>query len=165
MDASIVLVDNEPKFLVAYERLLRGLGCTAFCAQRLSDAIPYVLSPHVALVVVEPRLVDGDGLELIRMARRTRPPGSGIVITAFPSQMGARQAGEAGAAGTLRSRSLVVCSWGSPRDCLGRGAPPVADGWLVRFPLREKPSRRDGARWRSPEGDSRLQGVGTGGTG
>lgn len=98
MDVSIVLVDNEPKFLVAYERLLRGLGCTTFCALRLSDAIPYVLSPHVALVVVEPRLVDGDGLELIRMARRTRPPGSGIVITAFPSQVGARQAGEAGAA-------------------------------------------------------------------
>jgi DNA-binding response OmpR family regulator len=101
VDVSIVLVDNEPKFLVAYERLLRGLGCTTFCAQRLSDAIPYVLSPHVALVVVEPRLADGDGLELIRMARRTRPQGSGIAITAFPSQVGARQAGEAGAAGYL----------------------------------------------------------------
>jgi DNA-binding NtrC family response regulator len=101
VDASIVLVDNAPKFLVAYERLLRGLGCTTFCAQRLSDAIPYVLSPHVALVVVEPRLVDGDGLELIRMARRTRPPSSGIVITAFRSQVGARQAGEASAAGYL----------------------------------------------------------------
>jgi hypothetical protein len=72
VDASIVLVDNEPKFLVANERLHRGLGCTTFCAQRLSDAIPYVLSPHVALVFVEPRLVDGDGLtHFLRVASGT----------------------------------------------------------------------------------------------
>ncbi len=101
VNASIVLVDNEPKFLAAYEWLLRGLGCTTFCAQRLGEAIPYVASPRVALVVVEPHLIDGDGLDLIRMARRLRPPGSGIVITAFPSEMGARQAEEAGAAGYL----------------------------------------------------------------
>jgi CheY-like chemotaxis protein len=80
LDASIVLVDSEPKFLVAFERLLRRLRCQTLCAQRLSEALQYLSSAHIALVVVEPCLVDGDGLELVRIARRMRPPASAIVI-------------------------------------------------------------------------------------
>ncbi len=101
MDASIVLVDNESKYLVAYERLLRPLRCKILCAQRRSDALSFLSAPRIAIVVVEPCLADGDGLELIRMARTMRPPASGIVVTAFPSPLGARRAGDAGAAGYL----------------------------------------------------------------
>ena len=75
-----MLVDSEPKFLVAFERLLRRLRCQTLCAQRLSEALQYLSSAHIALVVVEPCLVDGDGLELVRIARRMRPPASAIVI-------------------------------------------------------------------------------------
>lgn len=101
MDASIVLVDNESKHLVAYERLLRPLRCKILCAQRRSDALPFLSAPRIAIVVVEPCLADGDGVELIRMARKMRPPASGIVVTAFPSPLGARRVGDAGAAGYL----------------------------------------------------------------
>lgn len=101
VDASILLVDNEPRLLVAYERLLRGLGCKVLCAQRLREALQCFSSPSIALIIVDPCLVDGDGLELVRVGRRMQPPASGIVMAALPSPDGARRATEAGAVGYL----------------------------------------------------------------
>ena len=122
MDASIVLVDNESKYLVAYERLLRPLRCKILCAQRRSDALPFLSAPRIALVVVEPCLADGDGLELILIGRTLRPPESGIVVTAFPSRWERGGPATQGPQGISRSHSLIVSLLHSRRDSSRHGS-------------------------------------------
>jgi len=101
MTSSIVIVDNEPDLLVTYERFLRGCGFKILAARSREEAFPHLASDGVALVVTEARLPDGDGLELIRIARGKQPPASGIVVTAFPSRVESRRAREVGAAAYL----------------------------------------------------------------
>jgi DNA-binding response OmpR family regulator len=87
----ILVVDDEADLVVTYERLLRRRGYSVVSARSCRDGLLVVEREPLALVIADLRLPDGDGLDLVRAARRTPTPTPAIVVTGFVSE-GARTA-------------------------------------------------------------------------
>jgi CheY-like chemotaxis protein len=95
--APVLVVDSDPELLASYERLLQRFGCRVFSARSRREALRYLSCERVRLVVVDVRLSDGDGLDVVRIARGTRMPPVVIIVTGSPADGTGRQAFEAGA--------------------------------------------------------------------
>jgi two-component system response regulator PilR (NtrC family) len=98
----ILLVDDEVDLVSTYERLLRRRGYRAVSAHSCRDGLVVVEREPLALVVTDLRLPDGDGLDIVRAARATKPsPTPSLVVTAFGSEASRAAALAAGASGYL----------------------------------------------------------------
>jgi two-component system response regulator PilR (NtrC family) len=98
----ILLVDDEVDLVSTYERLLRRRGYRAVSAHSCRDGLVVVEREPLALVVTDLRLPDGDGLDIVRAARATKPsPTPSLVVTAFASEASRAAALAAGASGYL----------------------------------------------------------------
>jgi DNA-binding response OmpR family regulator len=65
------------------------------------DALAILETEPLAMVIVDLRLPDGDGLDVVRAARERRHPLPVIVVTGFASEQSRRQALGAGATAYL----------------------------------------------------------------
>jgi two-component system response regulator PilR (NtrC family) len=98
----ILVVDDEPDLVKTYERLLQHKGYRVVSAGSCRDGLVVVEREPLALVLTDIRLPDGDGLDIVRAARRTTPsPTPTLVITGFASEAGRAAALAAGASGYL----------------------------------------------------------------
>ncbi|HEY7540821.1 MAG TPA: response regulator [Methylomirabilota bacterium] len=98
----ILLVDDEADLLSTYERLLRRSGYRVVSAGSCRDGLLMVAREPLALVVTDLRLPDGDGLDIVRAARRTSPkPTPALVVTGFASEASRTASLAAGASGYL----------------------------------------------------------------
>jgi DNA-binding response OmpR family regulator len=81
--APILVVDDEADLVANYERLLRRKGFQVVSAGTRGDGLALVERAPIALLITDLRLPDGDGLDLVRAARRlpTPPPSTGIGST------------------------------------------------------------------------------------
>jgi two-component system, cell cycle sensor histidine kinase and response regulator CckA len=73
--ANILVVDDDPKTLLAMEALLSGPGRKIITAASGKDALRYLLRHEVALILLDVRMPDIDGFEaaaLIRQRERLR---------------------------------------------------------------------------------------------
>ena len=101
MGPDVLVVEDEKDLVATYERLLRRQGCAITSAATVHDGLVALDTRGFALVIVDVRLPDGSGLEIVRAARRRpdRPPV--IVVTGYPSPESRRDAQEAGATAYL----------------------------------------------------------------
>jgi DNA-binding response OmpR family regulator len=97
----ILVVDDEADFVANYQRLLRRQGYRMISAGSRGDGLVIVEREPLALVITDLRLPDGDGLELVRAARRRPTPTPSIVVTGFASEASRMAALAAGASGYL----------------------------------------------------------------
>jgi len=97
----ILVVDDEADFVANYQRLLRRRGYRVVSAGSRGDGLVIVEREPLALVITDLRLPDGDGLELVRAARRRPTPTPSIVVTGFASEASRMAALAAGASGYL----------------------------------------------------------------
>jgi CheY-like chemotaxis protein len=97
----ILVVDDEADFVANYQRLLRRRGYRVVSAGSRGDGLMIVEREPLALVITDLRLPDGDGLELVRAARRLPTPTPSIVVTGFASEASRMAALAAGASGYL----------------------------------------------------------------
>jgi CheY-like chemotaxis protein len=97
----ILVVDDEADFVANYQRLLRRRGYRVVSAGSRSDGLVIVEREPLALVITDLRLPDGDGLELVRAARRLPTPTPSIVVTGFASEASRMASLAAGASGYL----------------------------------------------------------------
>ena len=97
----ILVVDDEADFVANYQRLLRRRGYRVVSAGSRRDGLGIVEREPLALVITDLRLPDGDGLELVRAARRLPTPTPSIVVTGFASEASRMTALAAGASGYL----------------------------------------------------------------
>ena len=98
----ILIVDDEADLVSTYERLLRRRGYRIVSAGSCREGLLAVEREPLALVVTDLRLQDGDGLDIVRAARRTTPnPTPSLVVTGFASEASRAAALAAGAAGYL----------------------------------------------------------------
>jgi len=97
----ILVVDDEADFVANYQRLLRRRGYRVVSAGSRGDGLVIVEREPLALVITDLRLPDGDGLELVRAARRLPTPTPSIVVTGFGSEASRIAALAAGASGYL----------------------------------------------------------------
>ena len=79
----ILVVEDEPDMAVTYERVLRRAGHRVVTAVSCSEGIRLLESVRPRLVISDLRLPDGDGLEIIRAARKLDPAPPVIAVTAF----------------------------------------------------------------------------------
>lgn len=103
----ILVVDDEIDFVHTYERLLRRLGHCVATASTRAQALAIIGSRPLQLVIADLRLPDGDGLDVVRAARKMPTPV--IVITGYASAASQRQAVEAGAAAYVRKPFGISC--------------------------------------------------------
>src|SRR6266508_1345756 len=97
----ILVVDDEADFVANYQRLLRRQGYRMISAGSRGDGLVIVEREPLALVITDLRLPDGDGLELVRAARRLPTPTPSIVVTGLASGASRMAALAAGASGYL----------------------------------------------------------------
>jgi DNA-binding response OmpR family regulator len=98
----ILIVDDEADLVSTYERLLRRKGYRLVSAGSCREGLLAVEREPLALVLTDLRLPDGDGLDIVRAARRTTPnPTPSLVVTGFASEASRAASLAAGAAGYL----------------------------------------------------------------
>jgi DNA-binding response OmpR family regulator len=97
----ILIVDDEVDLVSTYERLLRRKGYRIVSAGSCREGLLVLEREPLALVVTDLRLPDGDGLDIVRAARRTPTPTPSLVVTGFASEASRVAALAAGAAGYL----------------------------------------------------------------
>jgi DNA-binding response OmpR family regulator len=97
----ILIVDDEVDLVTTYERLLHRKGYRVVSAGSCREGLLVLEREPLALVVTDLRLPDGDGLDIVRAARRTPTPTPSLVVTGFASEASRAAALAAGAAGYL----------------------------------------------------------------
>ena len=81
----VLVVDDEADFLATYDRLLRRQGYEVVTAKSLAAGLAALDLERPSLVISDLRLPDGDGLDVVRAARRGPAPPAVIVVTGYPS--------------------------------------------------------------------------------
>jgi DNA-binding NtrC family response regulator len=93
----ILVVDDEIGMRAALEVSLRRAGWRVETATGAEDGIRRFVSGRHDLVITDMRLLDGDGLQVMREVRKLRPATPVMLLTAYGSIPGAVQAMKAGA--------------------------------------------------------------------
>jgi DNA-binding NtrC family response regulator len=94
--AVVLVVDDEADLAESCARLLRRRGYRVVMADSCATGRAALTGTSPELLVSDVRLPDGDGLDLVRVANRLRPPVTAIVMSGYLSpsdQMEARAAG------------------------------------------------------------------------
>ena len=97
----VLVVDDETDFLATYERLFGRQGYEVITATSRAAGLAAVRAAagqhRLDLVISDLRLPDGDGLDVVRAARKATNPPPVIVVTGYPSDETRRAATAAGA--------------------------------------------------------------------
>ncbi|MDZ7642194.1 MAG: sigma-54 dependent transcriptional regulator [Desulfurivibrio sp.] len=80
---TILVVDDEPNYLVILEELLREEGYEVFCAESGRQALEIIEQSDLDLVITDMRMPGLDGLELLKASKERRPELPVMMITAF----------------------------------------------------------------------------------
>jgi DNA-binding response OmpR family regulator len=115
----VLVIDDEVDLLQTYERVLRRMGCDVITAERGHEGLTIAQSRHVALVIIDLKLPDIDGLAVVRALRAGPDPPPVIVVTGFVSAQTRRAALDAGAAGYLGKPFSVLALAVLVRNLLG----------------------------------------------
>jgi two-component system response regulator RegA len=82
-DMSLLIVDDDKPFLQRLARAMETRGYTVDTADTVAEGIRKVEASPPAYAVVDLRLDDGNGLEVIDLIRRRRPDSRMIVLTGY----------------------------------------------------------------------------------
>jgi two-component system response regulator RegA len=82
-DRSLLIVEDDKSFLLRLARAMEGRGFTVATAESVADGLQYVEKSAPAFAVVDMRLGDGNGLDVISALKRRRPDARGIVLTGY----------------------------------------------------------------------------------
>lgn len=82
-DMSLLIVDDDKPFLQRLARAMETRGYTVDTADTVAEGIRKAEAAPPAYAVVDMRLEDGNGLEVIELIRRRRPDSRMIVLTGY----------------------------------------------------------------------------------
>jgi len=82
-DRSLLLLDDDKPFLQRLGRAMEARGYTVVTADSVAAGLAALLSHAPAYAVVDMRLNDGNGLDVISELKRLRPESRGIVLTGY----------------------------------------------------------------------------------
>src|SRR3954470_399295 len=82
-DRSLLIVEDDKSFLQRLARAMEGRGFTVTTAETVADGLTQVEKVSPAFAVVDMRLGDGNGLEVISALKKRRPDARGIVLTGY----------------------------------------------------------------------------------
>lgn len=82
-DRSVLLVDDDRSFLQRLARAMEARGFEVATAETVADGLAHVESNAPAFAVVDMRLGDGTGLDVISALKRSRPGARAVVLTGY----------------------------------------------------------------------------------
>jgi two-component system response regulator RegA len=82
-DRSLLIVEDDKPFLTRLARAMEARGFTVTTAESVADGLVQVEQHPPAFAVVDMRLGDGNGLDVISALKRRRADARGIVLTGY----------------------------------------------------------------------------------
>jgi len=135
-DKSLLLVDDDRPFLNRLARAMEARGFEVHTAESVGDGIEYVRSSPPAFAVVDMRLEDGNGLDVVEALHDARPDARVIVLTGYGNIATAVSAVKRGAIDYLaKPADADEVYHALMADPSGRASPP------------ENPMSADRVRW------------------
>ncbi len=83
MDMSLLVVDDDRVFCDRLGRALASRGFTARTAMSVAEAMEAIKTAPPAFAVIDLRLGDGSGLEVIRALKDKRADARGVILTGY----------------------------------------------------------------------------------
>ena len=80
-DRTLLIVEDDKSFLQRLARAMEGRGFAVTTAESVADSLIQVEQAAPAFAVVDMRLADGSGLDVISALKQRRPEARGIVLT------------------------------------------------------------------------------------
>lgn len=135
-DASLLIVDDEANLRQQLAKAMDRRGFQTDVAESVADGIRAVEAEPPKYAVIDLRLDDGSGLEVVEALRRLRPDARIVVLTGYGNIATAVAAVKAGAVDYLPK----------PADADQVAAALLADGESLP-PPPERPMSADRVRW------------------
>src|SRR6201998_2372348 len=82
-ERSLLIVEDDKSFLQRLARAMEGRGFTVTTAESVSEGLLQVEKAAPAYAVVDMRLGDGNGLDVISALKRRRPDARGISLPGY----------------------------------------------------------------------------------
>ncbi len=82
-ERSLLIVEDDQSFLQRLAKALEQRGFTVTTAESVADGLLQVEKSAPAFAVVDMRLADGNGLDVISALKRRRPDARGIILTGY----------------------------------------------------------------------------------
>src|SRR3989304_350196 len=82
-DRSVLIVEGDPSFRQRLAKALEQRGFTVTSAESVAKGLLMVQQGAPAFAVVDMRLGDGNGLDVISALKKRRPEARGIVLTGY----------------------------------------------------------------------------------
>lgn len=82
-DMTLLLVDDDKPFLTRLARAMEGRGYAVRTADSVAAGIAAVEEEAPAFAVIDLRLGDGNGLDVIARLKERRPEARGVVLTGY----------------------------------------------------------------------------------
>jgi len=96
-DKSLLILDDDSAFRVRLGRALESRGFEPVLASSVSEAIALVKAKAPAFAVLDMRLEDGNGLQVVEVVRTARPDARVVMLTGYGAIATAVAAVKAGA--------------------------------------------------------------------
>ena len=82
-DRSLLIVEDDKSFLQRLARAMESRGFTVTTAETVAEGITQLETSSPAFAVVDMRLDDGNGLDVISALKRRRPDARAIILTGY----------------------------------------------------------------------------------
>ena len=82
-ERSLLIVDDDKSFLQRLARAMEGRGFQVITAESVADGVAQVEKTSPAFAVVDMRLSDGNGIDVITALKRRRADARGIILTGY----------------------------------------------------------------------------------
>src|SRR3989454_9643322 len=82
-DGSLLIVEDDKSSLQRLARAMEGRGFAVTTAESVADGLTQLETTSPAFAVVDMRLEDGNGLEVISALKRRRPDARAIILTGY----------------------------------------------------------------------------------
>ncbi|MCF4097046.1 ActR/PrrA/RegA family redox response regulator transcription factor [Maritalea mediterranea] len=136
-DLSLLLVDDDKPFLTRLERAMQKRGFDVRTADSVAAGMAQVKSNPPAYAVVDMRLEDGNGLEVVSTLKEKRPDARTVVLTGYGNIATAVTAVKLGAVDYLAK----------PADADDVYKALMADEDEIKADPPENPMSADRVRW------------------
>lgn len=134
-ERSLLIVEDDRSFLQRLARAMEGRGFAVTTAESVADGLLQVEKAPPAFAVVDMRLADGNGLDVISAMKKRRPEARAIILTGYGNIATAVTAVKLGAVDYLAK----------PVDADDVAAALLADNKKIELP--ENPMSADRVRW------------------
>ena len=82
-DRTLLIVEDDKSFLQRLARAMESRGFTVTTAESVAEGLMHLETASPAFAVVDMRLGDGNGLEVISALKRRRPDSRALILTGY----------------------------------------------------------------------------------